>query len=127
MGFKSKKIGNFGDGIYDVVDTVDNSLIDYEVAWIKFRRGNLVTMNKGDTIPIMIRRLLSKAKPSSIKKLRFHGHGFPGYQGIAVGNKYSQNRFVSISDENINVIAPMLSLLKVLFHQGQRLIYLAAT
>jgi len=113
MGFikKKRKHGYFGAGVFDVVDTVDNSFIDYEVSWIKFRRGTLILMNKGENIAIMVRKLLEKAKGTPIKKLRFHGHGFPGYQGIAVGNKYSSNPLVAISDKHFCTISPMLKLL----------------
>lgn len=111
MGFKKKtNNNNYGDSIIDVVDTVDSSFKDYEVAWIKFRRGKLVTMSKGESVPIMVRRVLAKAD-SSIKHLRFHGHGYPGCQGIAMGNKRSSNPYDCISSKNFDIVSPMLKLL----------------
>ena len=111
MGFRKNGKIKYGNGVIDVVDTVDNSLMDYEAAWIKFRRGTLVLMSKGESVPIMIRKILNAAKSEPIKKLRFHGHGFPGCQGIAMGQTKSSNPYVAISVQSLGLISPMLKLL----------------
>ncbi len=109
MGFR-KIQKNYGKTIIDVVDTVDSSLKDYEVAWIKFRRGKLVTMSKGESVPIMVRKVLTQAD-SGISHLRFHGHGYPGCQGIAMGNRPSSNPYDCISNKNFDIVRSMLKLL----------------
>ena len=120
MGFRQSQKKKYGDGIIDIVDTVDNTLKDYEVAWIKFRRGNLVTLSKGDSVSIMVRKVLEKAGSSEIVHLRFHGHGYPGCQGIAMGNQRSSNLYDCISFQNLNVVSPMLQLFKDKFGVGAK-------
>ena len=115
MGFKRKYIS---DGVYDVVDTLDPSFAAAEVAWIKQLGGNPIIMKGGDSVIQMVERLRQRASNSPIKLLRFHGHGFPGFQAIASGKIQRPHSMAAISTDHFQSLRNILGRLSGQFAGG---------
>lgn len=102
-------------GIFDVVDAVDPDLVSAEGAWIKAEGGDPILMYAGETVNLMISRLLDRTAKASIKLLRIHGHGRPGLQGIANGNNPKPAPLAAIGVYNFDKIKNELSRLNGAF------------